>query len=87
MAEYFEMSPAALNTYFKNKAGVTVTQYYTDIKMELARNLLKTTDIPVYEIGLKLGYYGPNSFIRRFKQLTGMTPGEYRDTCTLQEGD
>ena len=29
-------------------------------------------------VAASVGYYNLNSFIRRFKQITGMTPGEYR---------
>ena len=64
---------------FKAAKGVTAAKYFEDMKLKLARELLLQTDMPVYEIGLKLGYYGQNSFIRRFKQLTDMTPGEYRE--------
>ncbi|MEG0766729.1 MAG: helix-turn-helix domain-containing protein, partial [Clostridia bacterium] len=87
MAEHFDITLPALNAFFKSATGMTVAQYFSNLKMELAKTLLKTTDISIYEIGLKLGYYGPSSFIRRFKQVTEMTPGEYRDTCALHEVD
>lgn len=79
MAEQFGLSVPALNNLFKASKGVTAAQYLSDMKLDIAKNLLTRTDMPVFEIGLKLGYYGQNSFIRRFKQLTNMTPGEYRD--------
>lgn len=82
MAEQFRLSVPALNTLFKTSKGVTAAQYLSDMKLDIAKKLLTKTDMPVFEIGLKLGYYGQNSFIRRFKQLTNMTPGEYRDMFT-----
>ena len=82
MAEQFRLSVPALNTLFKTSKGVTAAQYLSDMKLDIAKNLLTKKDMPVFEIGLKLGYYGQNSFIRRFKQLTNMTPGEYRDMFT-----
>ncbi len=33
------------------------------------------------DIALEVGYYNPTSFIRRFKQLTGMTPGEHKSAA------
>ena len=77
------MSSASLSTFFKTHMNNTVLQYVTDYKMELAKKLLINTDTSVYDIGLQLGYYGPNSFIRRFKATIGMTPGEYRDAQQL----
>ena len=46
--------------------------------MERARTLLLETSLSVYDVGLELGYQGPNSFIRRFKATYGITPGEFR---------
>ena len=78
MATFFKTTPSAINSSFKKEKGLTVIQYLTEQKMVIAKELLRATDLPVYEIGLKLGYYGPNSFIRRFKQEFNVTPGEYR---------
>lgn len=78
MADLFQTTPAAVNSLFKKHKGVTAAQYLTEQKMETARNLLINSNLTVYEIGVQLGYFGPNSFIRRFKQTFDMTPGEYR---------
>lgn len=78
MAERFHTTAATLNRLFKTQTDRTVTQYYTEMKMSMARALLENTDVPIHEIGQRLGYFGPNSFARRFKKDTGMTPGEYR---------
>ena len=34
--------------------------------------------MPLQMVSESVGYYNLNSFIRRFKQITGATPGEYR---------
>lgn len=47
--------------------------------MEKAKQLLLESNLPVYEIGLTLGYQGQNSFIRRFKASYGMPPGKFRE--------
>ncbi|MOA66840.1 HTH-type transcriptional regulator GadW [compost metagenome] len=46
--------------------------------MEKAKNLLAATQLPLKAIAEEVGYYNVSSFIRRFKQLSGQTPGEYR---------
>jgi len=40
--------------------------------------LLTQTDLSVQEIGQRVGMLNVSSFIRSFKQQTGMTPGQYR---------
>ncbi|MNC84018.1 DNA-binding transcriptional regulator AraC [compost metagenome] len=46
--------------------------------MEKAKSILESTLKPLKVVSEEVGYYNVSSFIRRFKQLTGMTPGEYR---------
>ena len=46
--------------------------------MEKAKSFLSNTDMPLRMIVEKLGYSNESSFIRKFKDATGMTPGEYR---------
>ena len=50
----------------------------TDLRIETAKRLLTTTALSINEIAMEVGYYNANSFIRRFKQVTDLTPGRYR---------
>ena len=68
-----------MSKYFKNECGMTISEYITGVKITAAKKLLRESGLSVKEIGMELGYYGQNSFIRRFKSVTGMTPGEYRN--------
>lgn len=78
MAEHFQMSLPYLSQYFKSHVGKTLLDYVTDLKIEKAQELLRGTNLSVKEIAEQVGYYNVNSFSRRFKQITGMAPGEYR---------
>lgn len=78
IAEQFHMSPSYLSQYFKAKQGITVLDYITNLKMETARDLLLTTSFTVAQIAEKIGYANEKTFTRRFKQMMGVTPGEYR---------
>ena len=40
--------------------------------------MLIHTEMPVKDIVLKIGYIDASSFIRRFRQVEGCTPGQYR---------
>lgn len=63
---------------FKEKTGQNILDYSTKLRMNEAKRLLKETDIPLKELGYQVGYYNVSSFIRRFKQTQGLTPGDYR---------
>lgn len=77
-AEEFQMSFPAFSQYFKDYSGQTLSDYVTYLRMEKTKILLVTTDMPLKDIAEDVGYTNVSSFIRRFKQLTGLTPGEYR---------
>ncbi|MEG0110359.1 MAG: helix-turn-helix transcriptional regulator, partial [Oscillospiraceae bacterium] len=58
--------------------GQNILDYATNLRMERAKKLLAETNIPLKELGYETGYYNVSSFIRRFKQTQGLTPGDYR---------
>ena len=78
MADDFGVSASALSQYFKEHQGSTVLEYTAKLRMEKAKSLLRSTHIPLQDVALEVGYYNVASFIRRFKQIVGCTPGEYR---------
>lgn len=77
-ADKLNLSASYLSQYFKQQTGKTLTGYVADLRIRKARSLLETTTMPLQMVAESVGYYNLNSFIRRFKQITGMTPGEYR---------
>lgn len=78
VADKFGVSLSYLSQFFKEKTGSTVLDYITTLKMDKAKELLLTTSLPLKDIAEQVGYINVSSFIRRFKQLSGMTPGEYK---------
>lgn len=43
-----------------------------------AKELLLKTDMNIADIAAAVGYYSVSSFIRRFKEMEKLTPGEYK---------
>lgn len=78
MAEAFQMSLPYLSQYFKSHSGKNLSDYVTELKLEKSKELLRETDEAIKDIAQQVGYYNVNSFNRRFKQMTGVSPGEYR---------
>lgn len=77
MAADFHMALPALSTFFKNQCGVTVIDYVTRYRMEEAVRLLLEEGLAVREIVERVGYMDTSSFIRKFKSIYGLTPGQY----------
>ena len=77
-AESVTMTVSRLSSFYKKMTGTYLVDYVSSIRLTKARQLLEKTDMPIKEISLQVGYSNPSSFIRRFRQMTGMSPGDYR---------
>ena len=78
MAEHFSMSTSSLSGYFKKQSGSLLTDYVTELRIGKAKRLLRESDLSVQAVSVAVGYCSCMSFIRRFRLITGSTPGEYR---------
>lgn len=79
VANHVNISTYYLSKIFKKEMGVNFITYVTDRKMDLAKEMLVNTDIPVLNIALDLAYNEANYFSKAFKKKTGLTPSEYRE--------
>lgn len=71
-------SSAYLTTLSRRFTGRTVLEWITERRMAEARRLLLQTDENITAICTQIGYLDPNSFIRLFRKLHGLTPGDWR---------
>lgn len=78
MAESLGVSAAHLSRTFRENVGETIVDYVKNYKIEQAKQFLTQTDRPISTIVSDLGYCDVSSFIRTFKNMVGITPGEYR---------
>ncbi|CAN7717099.1 helix-turn-helix domain-containing protein [Paenibacillus sp. LjRoot153] len=72
--------PVYVSRVFKKETGVTFIDYLTNYRVDMAKKWLKETDMKISEIAERLNYANSTGFIRTFRKLTGMTPGQYRET-------
>lgn len=83
LARQFYFTPNHCCYLFQTQLGTTFSEYVTGLRMEKARELLRTTDRYVYEIADEVGYSDPQYFNRVFRQAVGITPLEYRKRCRV----
>lgn len=63
---------------FRQHMGVSPYDYLTSVRISKAKELLNTSGEGLDTIAARVGFADGKSLIRRFKQLTGMTPSQYR---------
>lgn len=66
-----------LQKIFREKCNMGVIEYFSKMKIDAAKQLIRTKNLNFTQISEKLGYTSVHYFSRQFKQLTGMTPSEY----------
>ena len=68
-----------LKSGFKFFYGSTVYGYLINYRMEIARGLLKNTELPIAEVAFRVGYEHQSHFATAFKRKFGVTPLSYRE--------
>jgi transcriptional regulator of acetoin/glycerol metabolism/AraC-like DNA-binding protein len=63
---------------FKHSAGVTPHYYLVRRRVERAQELLAGSDLSLSEIAFATGFSDQSHFTRHFRQMIGMTPGQFR---------
>ncbi len=79
LAQFTPFSYAHLTRLFKQYTGDTLRDYTAKIRINYATMLLRTTDFSVLDVSGIVGYDSISHFIKRFKQLMGVTPMHYRN--------
>lgn len=78
VAQRFNITPHYLTRIFKEKMGDGLFDYITVLRLEKAKELLKSQEYSIKDIAEMVGYYNSNVFIRAFKKHVGVTPGMFR---------
>lgn len=71
-------SKAYVFRQFKLATGKGVMEYYTELKIKTAKQLIKENELSVREISEKLCFDTPNYFSKTFKKVVGETPTQYK---------
>lgn len=74
------ISKSYLSMVFKQEMGINFSVYLTAYRIEQAKQLLTGSNLKIYEIAEKVGFSTPYYFSKVFKEQTGMSCKEYKDT-------
>lgn len=74
----FDYSRSFLNKRFQNETGQSLASYFTALKIEEAKRLIRDSDLNFAQISDRLSFDNPQYFSRFFKNRTGMTPTEFK---------
>ncbi len=72
------LNPDYLARIFKKDKGVTIGEYIIREKMDVAKNLILTTALPIKLIASRVGYHNFSHFSHSYKRVHGISPSEER---------
>ncbi len=78
LAKMAGVSVSTFSRYFKKNSGIGLQPYLQNRRLEEARRLLKTSNLPVSRIGRDCGFTSYSYFVKLFGAKTGIPPQKYR---------
>ncbi|WP_124098987.1 AraC family transcriptional regulator [Ruminococcus sp. Marseille-P6503] len=72
------ISPAYFQAIYKRQFGISCGSDIINSRIEAGKELLSESRMTIYEVAFSCGYNSEVHFSRQFKQITGVTPSEYR---------
>lgn len=78
IAAHVGVSRSLLYRAFQAQLSASPAQYLTQFRIQQACMLLERSSLAVKAVAYSVGFEDPLYFSRRFRELMGCTPGEYR---------
>ena len=72
------LSERTFTRRFVKSTGMSPLDYVQALRLEEAKQILETSDLPVEAVALEAGYQDNGFFGRLFRRRVGMTPAQYR---------
>lgn len=79
LSQRFNISYASLSRMFSEIEGRSIENYYIGLKVERVKELIRYRQLSLSEIADCLGYSSVAHLSRQFKQVTGLTPTQFRE--------
>ncbi len=79
LAAELNINSSYLSTLFRKEMGVPLTEYVNRARVNHAKRLLETTNLPIKSVAAQIGITDMPYFSRLFRRIAGTTPKAYRE--------
>lgn len=79
VAEAGGLSEKYASVVFQESAGKGFVDYLTQLRLDTARHLLRTSELPIIEIAFRCGFNDASYFALQFKRFTHQSPRQFRN--------
>lgn len=85
LANMVHISPGYLSRIFKKETGMALSDYITQKRISVAKQLLVKTKLPITTVAERIGITYPSYFTKLFKEKVNMTPQEFRQSGGIRK--
>ena len=78
LSEVAELSPNYISTLFYKETGINFKDYLISVRIDKAKELLKNTQLKIYEVANAVGYEDTRYFSDVFCRIAGCLPSQFR---------
>jgi transcriptional regulator GlxA family with amidase domain len=86
LAQELGLSESGFSRFFRRATGNTFTDFVNHVRINRACQLLMNSDLRITRIGFEVGFSNIANFNRRFLDIKGMTPSDYRRQVATRFG-
>lgn len=81
VCKHLHISTGYFSSIFKKEVKMTFVNYLMQIRLEAAKDLLRSTELKAFEIAERIGFADPNYFSFCFRKKYGQSPKEYKNSA------
>lgn len=81
LSQQFSFGKTYISRCFSKACGASIIDYFTKMKINEAKRLIRETKYNFFEISEMLMFTNSHYFSTIFKKQTGMTPSQYKKSC------
>ena len=78
ISRHVGMNRSSVCSFYKRHTGKTLVTYLNGYRLNMAKNMLKDSRMPIQQVCFECGFNDVPYFCRLFKKQEGVTPGNYR---------
>ena len=82
ISESLNLDYKYLSKLFSSITGNTIEKYYLAQRVEYIKELIEYNQLTLSDISYELGYSSVSHLSKQFKQITGITPSQYKNSCS-----
>ncbi len=86
VAKEAHLSVGAFSRFFKLRTGKTLPEYVNELRVGRACRMLAEEDLKITDLAMECGFPNLANFNRRFREITKMTPREFREKLRRSAG-